>query len=185
MLDRSNLGRSVDRRNIFEGPITLWIDEILPPHLCSVCFITFKDSSKANLVLEKFDKNLGFGQTPPCLVQKTKFFRFSFSEGSPYADTGDLSIVVKGQRKLRQYLPEGYSWSVQIALGLCISTRRTFSTRTWRHFCHFQEVGQNWRLWDLEDPVSHPGPGKSGGRHPSLLYLIILLSKCPEYGKIF
>ena len=47
------------------GPITLWIDEILPPHLCSVCFITFMDSSKANLVLEKFDKKLGFGQTPP------------------------------------------------------------------------------------------------------------------------
>ena len=47
------------------GPITLWIDEILPPHLCSVCFITFMDSSKANLVLEKFDKKLGFGQAPP------------------------------------------------------------------------------------------------------------------------
>ena len=41
------------------------------------------DSSKANLVLEKFDKKLGFGQTPPCLVQKTKFFLF-FSLGSPY-----------------------------------------------------------------------------------------------------
>ena len=47
------------------GPITLWIDEILPPHLCSVCFITFMDSCKANLVLGNFAKKLGFGQTPP------------------------------------------------------------------------------------------------------------------------
>ena len=35
------------------------------PHLCSVCFITFLDSSQANLVLDNFNKNLGFGQTPP------------------------------------------------------------------------------------------------------------------------
>ena len=30
------------------GPINYWIDEILPPHLCTMCFITFMDSSKAN-----------------------------------------------------------------------------------------------------------------------------------------
>ena len=66
------------------GPITLWIDEILPPHLCSVCFITFMDSSKANLVLEKFDKKLGFGQTPPPLFgPKDQFFPYFFREGSP------------------------------------------------------------------------------------------------------
>ena len=61
------------------GPITLWIDEILPPHLCSVCFITFMDSCKANLVLGNFAKKLGFGQTPPpWLVQKTNFSHFFF-----------------------------------------------------------------------------------------------------------
>ena len=65
------------------GPITLWIDEILPPHLCSVCFITFMDSSKANLVLEKFDKKLGFGQTPPLFGPKDQIFPFFLSEGSP------------------------------------------------------------------------------------------------------
>ena len=27
---------------------TLSFDEILPPHLCTMCFITFMDSSKAN-----------------------------------------------------------------------------------------------------------------------------------------
>ena len=32
--------------------------------------------TKANLVLENFNKNLGFGQTPPPLLgQKPKFFR--------------------------------------------------------------------------------------------------------------
>ena len=30
------------------GPINYWIDDILPPHLCTMCFITFMDSSKAN-----------------------------------------------------------------------------------------------------------------------------------------
>ena len=65
------------------GPITLWIDEILPPHLCSVCFITFMDSCKANLVLGNFAKKLGFGQTPPPLVgPKDQLFPFFF-EGSP------------------------------------------------------------------------------------------------------
>ena len=64
---------------VWGGPITLWIDEILPPHLCSVCFITFMDSSKANLVLEKFDKKLGFGQTPPPVWSKRPNFSvFSF-----------------------------------------------------------------------------------------------------------
>ena len=38
---------------------------ILPPNLCSVCFITFLDSSKANLILDNFNKKLGFSQTPP------------------------------------------------------------------------------------------------------------------------
>ena len=54
------------------------IDEILPPHLCSVCFITFMDSCKANLVLGNFAKKLGFGQTPlaPWLVRKTNFSHF-------------------------------------------------------------------------------------------------------------
>ena len=60
------------------GPITLWIDEILPPHLCSVCFITFMDSSKANLVLEKFDKKLGFGQPPPPVWSKRPNFSVFF-----------------------------------------------------------------------------------------------------------
>ena len=63
---------------VWGGPITLWIDEILPPHLCSVCFITFMDSSKANLVLEKFDKKLGFGQTPPLFGPKDQIFPFFF-----------------------------------------------------------------------------------------------------------
>ena len=44
----------------------LWIDAILPPHLCSVCFITFLNSSRANLVLQNF--NIKIGQTPPPLV---------------------------------------------------------------------------------------------------------------------
>ena len=44
--------------------ITLWIDEMLPPHLCSVWFITFMDSCKANLVLGNFAKKLGFVQNP-------------------------------------------------------------------------------------------------------------------------
>ena len=37
-----------------------------------------------------------------------------------YADAGDLSMVVKRQRELKQYLPESdiLSWFVQIALGL-------------------------------------------------------------------
>ena len=37
-----------------------------------------------------------------------------------YADAGDLSMVVKRQRELKQYLPEPdiLSWFVQIALGL-------------------------------------------------------------------
>ena len=45
--------------------ITLWIDEILPPHLCSVCFVPFMDSCETNLVLTNFEKKLGFGQPPP------------------------------------------------------------------------------------------------------------------------
>ena len=51
------------------GPITLWIDEILPPHLCSVFFMTFMDSSKATMVLNNSDKKFGFGQAPPPLVE--------------------------------------------------------------------------------------------------------------------
>ena len=44
------------------------------------------DSSKANLVLEKFDNKLGFGQTPqpPTPVgPKDKVFLFFVLEGSP------------------------------------------------------------------------------------------------------
>ena len=42
--------------------------------ICVVCVSSHNmDSSKANLILEKIDKKLGFGQTPPppWLVQKT------------------------------------------------------------------------------------------------------------------
>ena len=73
----SQLWPNFSRFPVWGGPITLWIDEILPPHLCSVCFITFMDSCKANLVLGNFAKKLGFGQTPPpWLVQKTNFSHF-------------------------------------------------------------------------------------------------------------
>ena len=63
---------------VWGGPITLWIDEILPPHLCSVCFFTFMDSCKVNLVLENFAKKLGFGQTFPLVGPKDQL------EYSPY-----------------------------------------------------------------------------------------------------
>ena len=58
----SQLWPNFSRFPVWGGPITLWIDKILPPHLCSVCFIKFMDSCKANLVLENFAKKLGFGQ---------------------------------------------------------------------------------------------------------------------------
>ena len=61
----SQLWPNFSRFPVWGGPITLWIDEILPPHLCSVCFITFMDSCKANLVLGNFAKKLGFVQQRP------------------------------------------------------------------------------------------------------------------------
>ena len=42
-----------------------------------MCFITFMGSSKANLVLEKLDKNLGLADPPPPpqLGQNPKYFQ--------------------------------------------------------------------------------------------------------------
>ena len=52
------------------------------------------DSSKANLVLEKFDKKLGFGQTPPPLVgPKDQLFPFFFFDGSPKFSSCHINIV--------------------------------------------------------------------------------------------
>ena len=56
------------------GPITPWIDEILPAHLYIVCFITLLDIFKAN-----FDKKLGFNHL---LGQNPNFCQFFF-HGSP------------------------------------------------------------------------------------------------------
>ena len=57
------------------SPRPSWIDKILLPHLCIVCFITFWPFIKANLILKNFNKNLGFGQTPlpPCWAKCPSF----------------------------------------------------------------------------------------------------------------
>ena len=45
------------------------------PHLCSVCFITFMDSTKANYVLENFDTKLRLRKAlPPPGWDKTQHF---------------------------------------------------------------------------------------------------------------
>ena len=63
--------------------------EILPPHVCSVCFITFVDSCKANLVLANFDKKVRIRSDPPpppLVGPKDQLFPFFFFEGSPNFD---------------------------------------------------------------------------------------------------
>ena len=48
--------------------------------------------TKANLVLENFNKNLGFGQTPPPLVgPNAQLFPKMDFDGPPYASTNPVS----------------------------------------------------------------------------------------------
>ena len=47
-----------------------------------MCLITFMGSSKANLVLEKLDKNLGLADPPPSVGTKSQFFPKIRFEGS-------------------------------------------------------------------------------------------------------
>ena len=52
-------------------------------NLCMMCFITFMDSSKANLVLEKNNKNLGVADTPPpWLGHNSKYLQRSVMRAS-------------------------------------------------------------------------------------------------------
>ena len=60
------------------GPRTSWIDEILPPHLCIVCFITFLAIYQGKFGFGKFQQKLGLrSDPPPWLGQKPIFFRKS------------------------------------------------------------------------------------------------------------
>ena len=62
------------------GPRTSWIDEILLPHLCIMCFITFLVIYQGNFGFWRFKQKLGLRSDPPppFLGQKPKFFRKLF-----------------------------------------------------------------------------------------------------------
>ena len=47
------------------GPRPSWIDKILLPHLCIVCFITFLAIYQGKFIFGQFWKKLGFGQILP------------------------------------------------------------------------------------------------------------------------
>ena len=95
------------------GPRPSWIDNILLPHLCIVCFITFLAIYQGKFVFGKFQKKLGLRSDPPppCWAECPTFSENGFW-GPPNQHIKGYTAVHWKEIKVHPFLqnPPGQGW---------------------------------------------------------------------------